>query len=65
MGLGPGAEARAELATLESQPVATQNKRDDADKASIAAIQLAVKAAKANPRSSVQRLAQSALSSPS
>jgi len=45
----PSTDARTELATLESQQVAAQNKRDDADKASVAAIQLLVNAVKGDP----------------
>ncbi len=45
----PSLDARDEIHTLESQTIAAQNKRDDADKVSQAASQLVVNAVKGDP----------------
>jgi hypothetical protein len=47
--LKPSLDARAAIASLESQLIAAQNQRDDADEVSLAAINLVVNAVKGDP----------------
>jgi hypothetical protein len=45
----PSLDSRASLSALESQVIATQNRRDDADQESVRAAQLVVNAVKGDP----------------
>lgn len=45
----PSLESRVSLSALENQILATQNRRDDADQESLAAIQLVVNSVKGDP----------------
>lgn len=47
--LKPALDARAAIAALESQMIAAQNQRDDADEAALATIALLVHAVKGDP----------------
>jgi hypothetical protein len=47
--LQPSLDTRTAIAALDNQLIAAQNQRDDADKESIAAIQLVVNAVKGDP----------------